>query len=187
MKWPITTLKRLWRNGWFYGPAYLFIAFLGAVLIKVLILEICVVPSKSMENTLLPGDWVIVNKLAYGPRLPRSLAETPWMNGIYFMLSGGEAYQRAIDEGQKKNYQRWKGFGSAKRGDVVVFNSPIRKGRLMIKRLVALPGDTIQMLHGQWYVNGVLQPIPSLGEAQVILFGTGKRSTSIGRLLKIIR
>lgn len=81
------------------------------------------IPSGSMRPTLLEGDVVLVNKLAYDVKLPLtdlSLAHT----------------------------------GEPQRGDVIVFMSPKDSTRL-IKRLVALPGDTVAMRADVLYVNGL--------------------------------
>ena len=73
-------------------PVHLFFSLIFAIIIRIFILEICVVPSGSMEDTLLIGDRIIINKLAYGPRLPRSIVEIPWLHGLYFFVRGNETY-----------------------------------------------------------------------------------------------
>jgi len=83
------------------------------------------VPTGSMKPTILEGDRVFVNKLAYDLKLPfttRHLAE--WSN--------------------------------PQRGDIVVFFSP-RDGTRLVKRVVGLPGDTIELRHNGLVING--QPV----------------------------
>jgi signal peptidase I len=82
-----------------------------------------IVPSGSMEPTLLPGDRVVVDKRAYGVRVPFTLVK--------------------MDEGH----------GPA-RGDVVIFDSPA-DGTRLIKRVVAIAGDVVEVKAGHAIVNGV--------------------------------
>lgn len=80
------------------------------------------VPSGSMEYTLLSGDRVLVNKAAYGLRVPFTKIE---------ILDGARVG----------------------RGDIVIFDSP-RDGTRLIKRIVAVGGDTVTMTRGHLTVNG---------------------------------
>lgn len=83
------------------------------------------VPTGSMKPTILEGDRVFVNKLAYDLKIPfttRHLAE----------------------------------WGNPRRGDVVVFFSPHDETRL-VKRVVGVPGDTIELRHNRLILNG--QPV----------------------------
>ena len=81
------------------------------------------VPSGSMEYTLMPGDRVVVDKTAYGIRIP--------FTTIDLVAAATPA-----------------------RGDVVVFDSP-RDGERLIKRIVAIGGDTVSLSDGRLAVNGV--------------------------------
>jgi signal peptidase I len=90
------------------------------------------IPSESMKDTLLIGDFLFVNKMAYGysrHSCPFSLCP------ISGRLFGAEP----------------------ERGDVIVFRHPVN-GSDMIKRVVGLPGDRIQMQAGVLYINGSPAP-----------------------------
>lgn len=88
------------------------------------------VPTGSMENTLLPGDHVLVNKAAYGLRLPFS--------------------NRVLIEGD-----------SPVAGDVVIFDAP-QDGTRLVKRVVAVAGDQVELHTGRLMVNGqLLSPGPA--------------------------
>ncbi|QJD17010.1 signal peptidase I [Paracoccus sanguinis] len=90
------------------------------------------IPSGSMKDTLLIGDFLFVNKMAYGysrHSCPFSLCPIT-----------GRILERAPE-----------------RGDVVVFRHPTR-GVDFVKRVIGLPGDTVQLVGGQVILNG--QPLP---------------------------
>ncbi len=53
-------------------------------------------------------------------------------------------------------------FGPPHRGDIVVFNSPFNDGVQYVKRCVALPNDTIEVRHGEIYINGTLEVFPGI-------------------------
>jgi signal peptidase I len=81
------------------------------------------VPSGSMRPSLLEGDVVLVNRLAYDLKLP--LTDVVLAH-----------------------------LGEPRRGDIVTFTSPA-DGKRLIKRLVALPGDVVEMRNKQLLINGV--------------------------------
>ena len=98
------------------------------------------IPSESMQPTLEVGDHLYVSKYAYGiskHSLPYLLHKLP--------LPEGRIFSHLPD-----------------RGDVVVFRNP-KSGIVMIKRVVGLPGDTVQVRQGQLYLNGDLVARDSIG------------------------
>ncbi len=102
------------------------------------------IPSGSMKETLLIGDFLFVNKMAYG----YSYASCPSL-----MLPGFGINVDAEDlcGALKGNNKRL--FGSEpERGDVVVFRHPVT-GRDFIKRVIGLPGDKIQVKDGILFIN----------------------------------
>jgi signal peptidase I len=127
--------------------------FLFTIIIRVCFVEIYSVASDSMENTLLAGDKIIVNKAVYGARMPSSPYEIPWIN-LFCHVAGIKSF----DWG----YHRLKGFSDYKRGDVMVFINPLFNLRsdFFIKRCTALPGDTLLIENGLVKVNGLIQPVP---------------------------
>ncbi|MGB0844399.1 MAG: signal peptidase I [Alphaproteobacteria bacterium] len=107
------------------------LAVLVALGIRTFAFEPFRIPSSSMEPTLLVGDYLLVSKFSYGfsrYSLPFSLP----------LVSG-----RIFGEGPK-------------RGDVAVFHPPNDLNVAYIKRVVGLPGDTVQMKVGRLYINGKL-------------------------------
>ena len=76
------------------------------------------IPSSSMENTLMTGDFLFVDKVSYGPRLPETPLSVPFVHNVF--RSGKESYSTAV----RWKYRRLKGFRSVKADDCVVFNFP---------------------------------------------------------------
>ena len=106
--------KAAWRE---WVDAAIF-AIVAATLIRTFIFEAYVIPSGSMEKTLLVKDFLFVSKLSYGPRIPNTPLSVPFVHN-YLPITDGKSYSTAI----QLPYTRW--FGSLpKRGDVVVFNFP---------------------------------------------------------------
>ncbi|WP_172330841.1 signal peptidase I [Mangrovicoccus sp. HB161399] len=88
------------------------------------------IPSGSMKDTLLIGDFLFVNKMAYG----------------YSQYSCPFASMCSFIDGRILAHE-------PKRGDIVVFRHPVT-GQDFIKRLIGLPGDKIQMKEGRLWING---------------------------------
>jgi len=105
------------------------------------------IPSGSMKDTLLVGDFLFVNKMAYG--YSRFSCEIPLTEISLCPLSG-----RALG-------------GEPERGDVVVFRHPVN-GTDFIKRLIGMPGDTVQMRNGILYLNGEMVPQEPAGTFEEI-------------------
>jgi signal peptidase I len=106
----------------------LFYALIIAVIIRSLFLQPFYIPSSSMEPTLLVGDRLFVTKYSYGYSKHSFPFSPPILKG------------RII-------------FNEPKRGDVVVFKTPADNRTDYIKRLIGLPGDKIQFIDGNLYLN----------------------------------
>ena len=106
------------------------------------------IPSGSMKQTLLIGDFLFVNKMAYG----YSYASCPSVIIPRFGINiDAEDICGFTRSGNKRLFG-----GTPERGDVVVFRHPVT-GRDFIKRLVGLPGDKIQIKSGVLHINN--QPV----------------------------
>ncbi len=103
------------------------------------------IPSGSMKETLLIGDFLFVNKMAYG----YSYASCP---SVVIPRFGVNIDAEDVCGFAKGGNTRLFG-GEPERGDVVVFRHPV-SGRDFIKRLIGLPGDKIQVTRGQLMING---------------------------------
>jgi signal peptidase I len=96
--------------------------------IRTFLIQTFVITSGSMENTLLVGDMLFVNRAAYGAQVPGTHARLP-------------------------------GYTEPKRGDIVVFHAH-HEDLDVIKRLIGMPGDTLEMRAGRLFLNSVEQVEP---------------------------
>ena len=103
------------------------------------------IPSGSMKDTLLIGDFLFVNKMAYG----YSYASCPT---IRIASLGIDIDAKDICGFMDGDNTRILG-SEPERGDIIVFRHPVQ-GTDFIKRLIGLPGDTVQMREGRLYING---------------------------------
>ncbi|MDP5086308.1 MAG: signal peptidase I [Yoonia sp.] len=112
------------------------------------------IPSGSMKDTLLIGDFLFVNKMAYG----YSYASCPSIRIPQVGIDiGAEDFCGFLEDREERI------FGSdPERGDIVVFRHPV-DGRDFIKRLIGVPGDRIQMIDGVLQINDVAVTIEDAG------------------------
>ena len=103
-------------------------ALLIAILIRSLLFQPFYIPSSSMEPTLLVGDRIFVSKYSYG------------YSKHSFPFSPNFSNNRFLSK-------------SPKRGDLVVFKTPVDNRTDYIKRLIGMPGDTIQFANGELLIN----------------------------------
>ena len=141
----------------------LLLAVITAMFIRTFFIETYVIPTPSMERTLLVGDHIFVSKVNYGPRIPMTPISFPFTHNTL-----PNFYVRSYWDGLELPYYRLPGFSEVKRGDVVVFNypqdtinnRPVDKREYYIKRCVGIPGDTVSIVDAQVYINGKAQPNP---------------------------
>lgn len=76
-------------------------------------------PSSSLEKSLLVGDFLLVSKMSYGPRVPNTPLHFPLAQHTIPLLN-----TKSYIEWPQWDYHRLKGFGPVKRNDIVVFNFP---------------------------------------------------------------
>ena len=112
------------------------------------------IPSGSMKETLLIGDFLFVNKMAYG----YSYASCPSIRIPQLGVDvGADDFCGAFKGADKRLFD-----SDPERGDVVVFRHPVT-GRDFVKRLIGLPGDRVQMRSGNLYLNDVQVPVTDGG------------------------
>ena len=95
-------------------------AVVVVTLIRYFIFAMYVIPTPSMEKSLLVGDYLLVSKLAYGPAVPNTPIAFPLVHNTLPLTKQAKSYV----EWPNWKYHRLRGFGRVKLGDVVVFNFP---------------------------------------------------------------
>ncbi len=95
-------------------------ATVAATLIHIFVFQLYVIPTSSMEKSLLIGDYLYVSKLSYGPQVPNTPLSFPFVHHTMPMSQTKKSFSEAI----KWRYHRLKGLGRVERNDVVVFNFP---------------------------------------------------------------
>lgn len=126
-----------------------FYIFSVAISIKLLFFDIYKIPSSSMNNTLYINDVIMVNKLELGPRLPRSPFDIPWVNLVFYF---NNAAKKRINENWWP-YKRLSGSTTLKNGEITVFTMPFGNNMTLVKRCMAIAGDTISIKNGNVYIN----------------------------------
>jgi signal peptidase I len=126
--------KKWFDTTWDYVES-LGIALIMALMIKTSVVEAYKIPSGSMENTLLVGDFLLANKFVYGMKLPIPFTDI-----------------------------RLPAIEDPKPGDIVIFKPPINPNINYIKRCIAIEGQTVEIRNKQLYVDGKLVPMPPEGK-----------------------
>lgn len=127
----------------------LVVAVIIVLIVRTLLFDLFRIPTPSMEENLLVGDYLVVSKLHYGPRLPMTLGIplTPiYVPGLTFP------------------YERLPGFSEVKRGDPIVFNFPPDEAPTdqkvhYVKRVIGMPGESLQVRDKLVHVDGRTLPL----------------------------
>ena len=141
---------------WWENTKAVLVTLAFFLVFRTFLLEAYRIPSGSMIPTLLIGDWLFVNKLAYGPHVPFTEINLP-------------------------------GYAEPRRGDVIVFKSPTQVDQpedpnpTLVKRCVAIAGDTVYMRGSLLHINGVPQPQDAAMAANPKGDGTFSHRCSSGR------
>ena len=129
----------------------LLILVILVIFIRVFIGQPSYIPSGSMENALMTGDYVWVNRLTYGSMLPRRFSDIPLIN-VFTWIAPLREKDKQNDWGYNRLYKGKK----PSNGDVTVYAAKDASGALIVKRIAGCPGDTIEIKSGVLMVNGVL-------------------------------
>ena len=149
-------LKSILKSGLKYA-LYIFLSLLLALIIRLFTCNFYVVPSDSMEPAILPGDFILANKMTYGARI---------FTGLKF------------DRNSDPPMKHVPVFRRIRRNDVIVFNFPYRYGwdtirmnleQIMVKRCIGLPGDRLSAIDGFYHVSGLVDTLGYIpGQKQLV-------------------
>ena len=107
-------------------------AIVAATIIRTFTFEAFTIPTGSMEKTMLIGDYLFVNKLKYGPRVPETPLSIPF---VHNRIPG--TFTKSYVEWLKNDYNRLPGYGKITRGDIMVFNWPVGDSVLLNETVIA--------------------------------------------------
>ncbi|MFA6334552.1 MAG: signal peptidase I [Bacteroidales bacterium] len=107
------------RNAWLDWLDAIIFALIASTFIKAFFFEAYMIPTSSMERTLMTGDYLFVSKVAYGPKVSQTPISFPLVHNVLPVI-GGESYLKWI----QNPYRRLAGFREVKNDDIVVFNFP---------------------------------------------------------------
>lgn len=155
-----------------WADAFLF-AGVAALIIRTFFLEAFMIPTSSMERTLMAGDFLFVSKYHYGVRMPMNPLSVPFIHNKIKIK--GVSIPSYVD-GVQLPYYRLPGIKKVERNDIVVFNYPFHDiddlgdgagfvkitslKENYIKRCVGIPGDTLEVIDADLYVNGKIGDEP---------------------------
>ena len=143
-----------------------------ATLVHAYFMQPFIIPTSSLEKSLLVGDFLLVSKFHYGARTPQTVVSFPMVHDTIPL-----AKVRSYLKKPQLPYSRFPGFQKIKRNDIVVFSwpadtvrqffkkeagvvKPIDKKSNYVKRCVAVPGDTLTIVDGIIHINGKQSIMP---------------------------
>lgn len=175
-------------------------AIVAATIVHTYFIQPYVIPTSSLEKTLLVGDFLFVSKMHYGARTPITTIATPMVHDTIPVAKKKSYFARP-----QLPYFRLPGFEKIENNDIVVFNwpvdtmldmrhtdkhyyKPIDKKTNYVKRCTAIAGDTLEVRNGYVYINGKQNELPDRSRLQFsyeVILKEGKGfDNSIFELLK---
>ena len=183
---------KTWFGEWINA---LLFAVIAATLVHNYFIQPYIIPTGSLEKTLLIGDFLFVSKFHYGARTPTSAVSFPMVHDTIPIIK-----TRSYLKKPQLPYFRLPGFQEVKRNDIVVFSwpadtvrkffvkekgikKPIDKKSNYVKRCVGIPGDTLEIINGFVHINGIQNKLPERARTQYSHFGYNKKGVSSKMLL----
>lgn len=183
-------------------------AIVVASTVHIYFMQPFIIPSSSLEKSLLVGDCLLVSKMHYGPRIPMTTLSLPMMHDT-IILTKKKSYLFNDRKEENENswinkfqlpYLRIPGWDKVERNEIVVFNQPadtlldmndftpdrnyykpIDKKTNLVKRCVGLPGDSLEIRNGFVFINGKQNVLPDRAKLQFTHTGTLKPGKSFSR------
>jgi signal peptidase I len=168
---------RTWFGEWISA---LIFAITAATLVHNYFIQPYIIPTGSLEKTLLIGDFLFVSKFHYGARTPMTAVSFPMVHDTLPIVK----FKSYLDFPQLP-YFRLPGFQKVARNEIVVFSwpadtvrqffvkekgvrKPIDKKSNYVKRCVGIPGDTLSIVDGFVHINGERSILPERAKTQYV-------------------
>ena len=153
-------------------------AIIAATIVHTYFIQPFIIPTGSLEKSLLIGDFLFVSKFHYGARLPTTAIAMPMVHDTIPLLK-----TRSYLKKPQIPFFRIPGFQKIKRNDIVVFNwpadtvrqffvketgvkKPIDKKSNYVKRCVGMPGDTLEIYNSEILINNKKSKMPEWARIQ---------------------
>lgn len=156
----------------------LLFALVAATFIRMFLFEAYMIPTPSMEKSLLVGDYLFVSKFHYGMRLPNTPLAVPLVHHTIPRLN-----IKSYLEWMKWPYKRSSGIENIDVGDIIVFNypkedfRPVDKRENYIKRCLGAPGDKLEIINGRVRINDEFIEEPEeMMTTYIVRTSNGKKS-----------
>ena len=170
-------VPRTWFGEWISA---LIFAITAATLVHNYFIQPYIIPTGSLEKTLLIGDFLFVSKFHYGARTPMTAVSFPMVHDTLPIVK----FKSYLDFPQLP-YFRLPGFQKVARNEIVVFSwpadtvrqffvkekgvrKPIDKKSNYVKRCVGIPGDTLSIVDGFVHINGERSILPEIAKTQYV-------------------
>jgi len=170
-------------------------AIVAATIVHNYIMQPYIIPTGSLEKSLLIGDFLFVSKFHYGARAPMTAVSVPMVHDTIPVLKTKSYLKKP-----QLPYFRFPALQKIKRNDIVVFSwpadtvrqffvrekrvdKPIDKKSNYVKRCVGIPGDTLEIIDGFIHTNGIKNVLPERAEVQYTFNVYAKKGVSSRKLL----
>ena len=170
-------------------------AIVAATIVHNYIMQPYIIPTGSLEKSLLIGDFLFVSKFHYGARAPMTAVSVPMVHDTIPVLKTKYYLKKP-----QLPYFRFPALQKIKRNDIVVFSwpadtvrqffvrekrvdKPIDKKSNYVKRCVGIPGDTLEIIDGFIHTNGIKNVLPERAEVQYTFNAYAKKGVSSRKLL----
>ena len=169
-------------------------AIVAATIVHNYVIQPYIIPTGSLEKSLLIGDFLFVSKFHYGARVPMTAVSFPMVHDTIPILK-----IRSYLKKPQFPYLRLPGIKKIKRNEIVVFSwpadtvrqffvkekrvdKPIDKKSNYVKRCVGVPGDTLEIINGLVFTNGSKNVLPERAKIQYIHYAYSQKGVSSRKL-----
>jgi signal peptidase I len=172
-------------------------AVILATIVHTYFIQPYIIPTGSLEKTLLVGDFLFVSKFHYGARVPQTAVSFPMVHDTIV----GTGIRSYLNKPQIP-YLRLPGFEKIKRNEIVTFSwpadtvrkffvkekgvkKPIDKKSNYVKRCVAIPSDTLEIINGLIHINGKISQMPFRAKPIYSYTAYNNKGVSVSKLIKL--